>query len=154
MKTFAPHGGLIEISRHGRVLRVVGGGATNVEGIKNYLALLKPWVEAMRGTPWATLGIVDPKGALLTPEAEEFFHQSVPALSAAGRVAMALVCPPFPGSKILRRQWENIYAGSDSALELFEEEASALSWLFDRLRAHGVDEAELQPAGSANSGLP
>ncbi|MCB1567230.1 MAG: hypothetical protein KDI69_00230 [Xanthomonadales bacterium] len=145
MQTFTPHGGLLQISREGRVLRVVGGGATNTEGIQNYLTLLRPWVDLMRGRPWATLGIVDPQGALLTPEAEAFYHRSVPELAAAGRVAMAMVCPPFPGSKILRRQWANIFAGGSSEMELFEEELAARAWIFDRLRAHGVAESELQP---------
>lgn len=68
MPTFAPHGGLIEIAREGRMLRVVAGGATNAEAMQLFVASLRRWAETMRSEPWASLGIVDPDGALLTPE--------------------------------------------------------------------------------------
>lgn len=152
MPTFSPHGGLIDISREGRMLRVVGGGATNAEGIQRYLAALRPWLETMRGAPWATLGIVEPDGALLTPDAEAVYARGVHVLAAAGRVAMALVCPPFPGSTILRNQWERIFAGCASELALFEDETAARTWIIDRLRAHGVDEAALPSAAPMASG--
>jgi hypothetical protein len=151
MPTFAPHGGLIEIAREGRMLRVVAGGATNAEAMQSFVMSLRRWAETMQGAPWASLGIVDPEGALLTPEAEAVYTQGVRTLAATGRVAMALVCPPFPGSTIFRTQWERIFAGCVSELALFEDEATARTWIIERLRAHGVDEAELPPAGPTAS---
>jgi hypothetical protein len=125
------------------MLRVVGGGATNAEGIRDYLNALAPWIADLRGAPWATLGIVDPEGSLLTPDAEAFFLASAPRLHAQGRVAMALVCPRLPGSRFLRAQWQRVYAESGTTLGLFEDEAEARRWLVSQLRQHGVPESGL-----------
>ncbi|MCK7594639.1 hypothetical protein [Pseudomarimonas salicorniae] len=129
---------MIEIAREGRVLRVVGGGPTNSEGIQHYIEALKPWLAQLGPGPWATLGIVHAGGSLLTPEAEALFRERAPALAARGRVAMALCSPPHPGNRILHAQWRRIYGDSGSELGIFERETDARAWLIERLSAHGA----------------
>lgn len=139
MVEFSPHGGIASIRQIGRILRVEGGGATNVEGVEQYIAMLQPWVAELRGGPWAVLGVVANQDSLLTPDAEQLLTVRARTLSEAGRIAVGLVCPERTGSRVLIAQWQRIYSAGHCALQLFDCEDAAAAWLDDTLRAHDAD---------------
>lgn len=129
MVEFHPHGGVVSIRRLGRILRVEGGGATNLEGIQEYLALIAPWVAELRGSPWAVLAVVADQEALLTPDAEALLTERARQLSDTGRIAVGLVCPRHQGSRVLIAQWCRVYSEGHCEMRLFHSEEEASTWL-------------------------
>ncbi len=142
MVEFSPHGGIVSIQRIDRILRIEGGGATNPEGVRQYLGLLDGWMAEIGGQPWAVLAIVVDQEALLTPDAEALLRDQVCALSRRGRIAMGLVCPPRPGRQVLIGQWQRIYLDSGCAMRIFDTEPEARQWLDSVLAAQAAEQPD------------
>lgn len=132
MQPFPVHGGQRSLYRDGRIVYAHGGGPSNREAMEAYHKVLSSLAAELAGTHWAVLGRSG-DDTLLTPEAEELMRTAAVRVTAAGRVAVAVVLPQSPVRQLIRAQWTRVFQDAGCALGFFDAEAPARAWIEDRL---------------------
>jgi hypothetical protein len=132
MHPFPAHGGQRSLYRDGRIVYAHGGGPSNREAMQAYHKLLQSLAGELAGTRWGVLGRSD-DDTLLTPDAEELMRDTAVRVTAAGRVAVAIVLPQSPVRHLIRAQWTRVFQHAGCALGFFDDQEVARVWLEARL---------------------
>ncbi len=134
---FAPHGEF-SVSTEGRILVVRTTGPWNEELIQLYSQTVADNVEALAGAPWGMLGVISEEG-LHTPNSFSATVATVRRHRTQGRTASAVVLHQVSAPEVVRNIFTKLYTEAGEPFAFFDDEASARSWLMERLREAGVD---------------
>lgn len=132
-KQFEAHG-TWNIDSDGRVLMIEGTGPWNLESLQQSARQVEPFIQRLRGKPWAAMVILHGE-CIYVPAAGEKLAEILRDETALGRVATALLVNDCFSPNFAKEHISHIYDQGDHPYAFFDDIDLARRWIEAHINA-------------------